>query len=818
MALLIRWFTYAFVCLALLAAAGLGLAYYVASRSLPEYDRTFRVAGPEAEIEIVRDSHAVPHILSKTDADGFFGLGFVHAQDRLWQMTLMRRTAQGRLSELFGEDTLEIDELMRALDLHALSARAVSAQNSDTRMALDAYARGVNAWLRLVQEEALGRGAPEFFLFDRQISPWSPADSIAILKLMALRLTDKAGMETLRAVLSLRLAPDRLRDILPEAPNAPVMALPDFAALFEGAPNPDWRAAERGALDPVGPVGLAGASNAFAATGDRTAGGATLLATDPHLMLTAPSIWMLARMDLAEGPVMGATIPGVPVVMLGRNATLAWGITSSYLDDQDIYIERLNPENDDEYLTPDGFRPFETRRTTIGVRDAPDETRVLRATRHGPVIPGTRFDVHLVTPPDHVATLAWTGLIEEDRSIGAAIALMRVGTIREARSAARDFVAPSLMLTLAERDAVALQMIGAAPARQAGHTSQGRIPAPGWLAVNDWEGMRPYAENPWVMNPDSGIVVNTNNRITDAAFPDHLSFDWGDAYRITRAERLLNAREFHTRESFIEIQTDVVSDAARTLLPLIARDLWYSGDADGPARDLRAAALDRLADWNGEMSEHAPEPMIYAAWVRALKRRLAIDELGSMVDSLPGPDPVFLERVFRNVDGAGVWCDVVQTSETESCAEMARRALDDALAELSERYGTRLESWRWGDAHQAVHLNETLGRIPALDLLVNIRQSTGGGDNTLMRGQMTGRAPEPYANVHAAGFRAVHDFSDPDSSVWITSTGQSGHPLSRFYDDQSTIWRRKEYIPMSLDAERARSGAIGVTRIAPSGG
>jgi penicillin amidase len=361
-------------------------------------------------------------------------------------------------------------------------------------------------------------------------------------------------------------------------------------------------------------------------------------------------------------------------------------------------------------------------------------------------------------------------------------------------------------------------MIGAAPARQAGHTSQGRIPAPGWLAVNDWQGMRPFAENPWVMNPDSGIVVNTNNRITDAAFPDHLSFDWGDSYRINRAERLLNAREFHTRESFIEIQTDEVSEAARTLLPLIARDLWYSGDTEGAVRELRAAALDRLADWNGEMSEHAPEPMIYAAWVRALKRRLAIDELGTMVDALPGPDPVFLERVFRNVDGAGVWCDVVQTSETESCAEMARRSLDDALAELSELYGPRLESWRWGDAHQAVHRHETLGRVPALDLLVNIRQSTGGGDHTLMRGQMTGLAPDPYANVHAAGFRAVYDFSDPDSSVWIVSTGQSGHLLSRFYDDQATLWRRKEYVPMSLDAERARSGAIGVTRIIPAGG
>jgi penicillin amidase len=516
--------------------------------------------------------------------------------------------------------------------------------------------------------------------------------------------------------------------------------------------------------------------------------------------------------------VMGGTIPGIPAVIVGRNADLGWGLTSSYLDDQDVYVERLNPENPEEYLTPSGFKPFATREAVIGVRGAAPVRVRLRWTRHGPVIPGDNFGAAAVTPPGHVATLAWTALTARDRSVSASIALMRAHSVAAGREAAAEYLAPALNLTMADRESVAMQMAGAAPARLAGHTSQGRIPAPGWLAVNDWHGMRPYDANPWVADPPSGIVVNTNNRITDAAFPDHLSFDWGDSTRIIRASKLLGDRQYHTLASFVEIQTDIVSEAARVLLPLIARDLWYSGEpaASGSAERRRQVALERLADWNGEMSEHRPEPLIYAAWARALMRRLAQDELGAMQGLVPAPNPVFIERVFRDAGGAAAWCDVRQTTAKESCAEMARLSLDDALIELEERFGARLESWRWGDAHQALHLHQTLGRVPVLRHLVNIRQSTPGGDQTLLRGAMPGRGPEPYLNVHAAGFRGVYDFSDPDSSVFIIATGESGHLLSSRYDDLAAIWRRSEYIPMSLDPALARAGALGVTRLRPA--
>ena len=280
---------------------------------------------------------------------------------------------------------------------------------------------------------------------------------------------------------------------------------------------------------------------------------------------------------------------------------------------------------------------------------------------------------------------------------------------------------------------------------------------------------------------------------------------------------MLNGREFHTLDSFIEIQTDTVSPTARGLLPLIGKDLWWSDQpaAQGTVERRRQQALELLANWNGDMSEHDPEPLIYANWVRKLQRRLVVDEIGTLAEELASLRPLFIERIYRDVDGAAAWCDVVQTTRKEDCVEMARVSLDDALLELTEQYGERLESWRWGGVHQALHKHEVLGSIPFLRWFVNIRQDTPGGDNTLLRGRTAGTGPEPFLNVHAAGYRAVYDMADPEASVFVISTGQSGHFLSRHYDDFAQIWRRSEYVPMTLDPVLARSGNEGVTVLTP---
>ncbi len=800
-----------------LTAVTAALVWYVASNSLPNYNASYKFAGISGEIEIVRDNHAVPHIFAAAEHDVFFGLGFVHAQDRLWQMTMLRRTAQGRLSELFGPKTLPVDRLLRTLDIYNIARESTLGLDGKTLAQLEAYSAGVNAWLGLVQQEALGRGAPEFFLFEPQIAPWTPTDCVAILKLLALQLSDKAEKEVLRARLSLVLDDARLQDILPDSPNAPVLGLKEFAALFPKGSPVLTALGSKTFLDPTPELNFAGASNAWAASGKRSASGGTLLATDPHLSLSAPSIWMLARLEFPEGGVIGGTIPGLPAILIGRNTNLGWGITSSYVDDQDLTVEKLNPANPEEYLSGDTFVPFETHDVVIVVKDAQPETLTIRKTRNGPVLTAPMFNVGEITPPDHVMSLNWTALAQDDHSAEAMMGLMRAQSVEQARQVTSLHIAPSENLILADHENIALLAIGAAPSRDPAHSSQGRLPATGWIDTNVWHGFLPNTDNPFILNPSSGIVVNTNNRTTDAAFPKHFSYDWGDTQRILRAEKLLNAREFHSLDSFIEIQTDTVSETARNLLPLVARDLWWSGQPNAQTRldRQRQFALERLAGWNGEMSEHDPEPLIYSAWVRALQRRLIIDELGPLQSEVQQLEPVFIERVFRDVAGAAIWCDITQTSKAETCPEMAQLALDDALAELEEKFGPRLESWRWGDAHQAIHRHEVLGNIPVLRWFVNIIQDTSGGDSTLMRGAIRASGPDPYENVHASGLRAVYDFNDPDSSVMIISTGESGHFLSPHYDDLAVLWRRAEYVPMSLDRDFARGGAVGTTHLSP---
>lgn len=516
---------------------------------------------------------------------------------------------------------------------------------------------------------------------------------------------------------------------------------------------------------------------------------------------------------------IGATIPGIPAVLTGRSDSLGWGLTTAYVDDQDLFIEELNPDNPTQYRTPDGWKEFETRKSIITIKDADPITLTLRWTDNGPVLPGRFKNIGAVTPPGHVAALSWTALSPNDTSLSGAIGLMSSQDVAQAINASELFVAPAQNLTLADLDTIAMKTVGAVPRRDPGHQSKGRMPSFGYLPENRWQGVMSFASNPGFVAPLGGILGNTNNKTVERPFPNHISYRWGDTQRVQRWQRLMQARQVHTRDSFIEAQLDTVSATARTLLPLIGAELWFTGEAapDGTAERQRQRALTLLADWNGEMNEHLPEPLIYAAWLRALQDRMLRDDIGPLANELTHVEPLFIERAFRDVGGASVWCDVRQSAPVETCPDMARMALDDALIWIGETYGTQLESLRWGDAHQAIQDHPVLGDVPVLRYFVNIRQSTSGGDNTLQRGLTRGGAgANAFENVHGAGYRGVYDFADPDSSVFIESTGQSGHFLSRHYDDMAQLWRRGEYIPMSLDQGLARAASVGITKLEPA--
>jgi penicillin amidase len=818
MSIFLKWLIRVLISFCLLVLVIAIISYNLALRSLPNYNQTLVSDKIDSKIEIIRDSSNIPHIFSDGINDVFFGLGYAHAQDRFWQLNILRRSAQGRLSEIFGQKTLQFDEFIRRLDIYNLARLSLSNQSEQTKLILKAYSDGINARVKEINTKALGRGAPEMFLYPSEFSYWQPADSIAIFKLLALKMSGHIDAEVTYAKASLAMEDQHLLSaLLPYAPGKIITRIPYLEEVSSENFSNSNSNEKLKALFRLPNLELAGASNVFGATKERSAANGALIANDPHFDLSVPSLFYLARLQLDEGAVIGASVPGTPIILSGRNEKLAWGITASYLDDQDIFIEEQNLSDPNLYRTENGWADFKTDEQYIKVKNSLDVKIKRFWTKNGPILPNSVFDLSSITPKNHLSALSWTGLAETDTTISSAINLMLSKNVKQGLVALEDFYAPSLNFLLVDKQNMILKTAGKMPRRSHLNNTQGRMPSLGWKSENNWRGFWGFEANPIIISSPGDILGNTNNKITDQKFPKHVSHFWGDNQRILRWQKLMQNREVHTRESFIEAQLDTVSPTARSLLPLVGSELWYSqpmGEVDSKQR-LRFDAISMLASWNGEMNEHLPEPLIYSTWMKFLQKRLIEDDLGPVSLRFSSINPIFIEKVFRDIDGASNWCDIKHSKNRESCPEIASNSLDEALFWLQEKYGKNLNALRWGDAHEAFHRNETLGDIPVLKYLVNIRQSSSGGDNTLMRGKSLGKGDEPFLNIHSAVYRGVYDFADPDSSVFIISTGQSGHFLSRHYDDLGNLWRRGEYVPMSLDPNLARAASIGKTIISP---
>jgi len=818
MSIFLKWLIRALISFFLLVLVIAIISYNLASRSLPNYNQTLVSGKITDEVEIIRDSSNIPHIFSDNINDVFFGLGYAHAQDRFWQLNILRRSSQGRLSEIFGPKTLQFDDLVRRLDIYNLARLSLEHQSEQTKSILKAYSKGINARIVEVNSKALGRGAPEMFLYPNEFAYWQPADSIAIFKLLALKMSGQISAEVTYAKASLILEDKQLLSaLLPDAPGKIITNLPYTQETSSKNFSSSNYKKKLKALFKLPSLELAGASNVFGATKERSAAGGTLIANDPHFELSAPSLFYLARLQLNQVGVIGASVPGTPIIISGRNEKLAWGITASYLDDQDVFIEEQNLSNPNLYRTEKGWAEFKTDEQYIKVKNSSDIKIKRKWTENGPVLPGSAFDLSSITPKNHLASLSWVGLTETDTTITSALNLMFSQNVRQGLIALEDFYSPSLNFLLVDHERMILKTAGKMPRRSPLNQTQGKMPSLGWKLENNWRGFWGYEANPAISSSPGDILGNTNNKITTQKFPQHVSHFWGDTQRILRWKKLMQNREVHTRESFIEAQLDTVSPTARSLLPIIGSELWYSQPMGekGSIQRLRFDAVSMLASWNGEMNEHLPEPLIYSALIKFLQKNLIEDELGQLSLRFNNINPIFIEKVFRNINGASKWCDIKHSNYQETCSEIALKSLDSALQWLQEKYGKNLNALRWGDAHEAFHRNETLGDIPILKYLTNIRQSTSGGNNTLMRGKSLGIGDEPFLNVHSAIYRGVYDFADPDSSVYVISTGQSGHFLSRHYDDLGNLWRRGEYVPMSLDPKLARGASIGITTISP---
>ena len=767
----------------------------VLETSLPDYGGRDRIPQLGESVTVIRDANAVPHIFADTALDAYRALGYLHAQDRFFQMEMARRTGSGRLSELIGAGGLRTDRFMRTLSIGKLADAAVANMEPATRAAVDAYTEGVNARLQSPHT----RRPPELILLGEEPKPWRAADSAIWGRLMALLLSGNWTDELLRAQMAMRLELERIEDLWPGEPGGTPTTLANIAALNQ-------------ALDVAGIMRAipefmfqASASNQWVVDGARTASGKPLLANDPHLGFAAPGMWYLARIVTPEFSGAGATLPGQPFFAVGHNSDLAWGFTTTHADTQDLFIERLNPDDPGQYLAPGGARPFEIREETIPVRFRSDpETITVRTTRHGPVISDISKTAATVAPPGHVLSLAFPALLPDDRTADALFRINRARTRDELLAALELFHSPmqNMVYAFANGD-VGFVAAARVPMRKAG---DGRVPVPGWTGDYDWDGFVPFAELPQRHNPETGWIANANNRVVGEDYPHLITADWPESYRAQRIATLLERTGKHDVASFAAMQGDIVSPAALELLPILMRHLDPPADAKGRS----AAAL--LENWDGAMARSQPQPLLFSAWLQSLGGQLYGDELGPLAAHFRGIRPRVLQRMLSS---RTEWCDDIGTAALEDCTATVSAAFADAIGNLAERLDDDPAAWRWGDLHEARFDHPLLGRIPVLRNLFAVTIPTDGDDFTLNRGTPQAAGKNPFTHVHGAGLRAIFDLSDLDSSRLMTATGQSGHVRSKFFADTTRDWRDGRYLVLKGDPTALRKETTGELTLQP---
>lgn len=790
---------------ALALAVFLAGVYFHVRGALPNYSGTMDVVGLKAPVEIRRDKNAVPHIIAGSIEDASFALGYVHAQDRFWQMELMRRIGQGRLAELVpprlvGSGLVDSDRTMRGLGVYRRASESVNALSPAMRTRLDAYAAGVNARLSdddqqfgleltLIKLLSAGRYRPE---------PWRPADSLVWAKLMALGLDGNWRAELLRLRLSQKIGEDGVKFLIEPSGDSKdstlsmVMAAVkdiDLERIFHGTDNEVTRKRE--------------ASNEWVLSGAHAVSGRPLLANDPHLGFSFPGVWYLARLVGPGFDIRGATSPGSPAVVLGHNGTIGWGFTTTNLDSQDVFVERVDPTDPNRYITPDGARPFAVRDETINVAWGDPITMRVRETRHGPVIDDFVRRGENLTPQGHVLALQATALDGADTS---AEGFARVGSAQnwdEFLSAARRIVSPMQNMVYADTSGnIGLISPARVPIRRKG---DGSMPVPGWTSEYDWAGFVPFDELPRVYNPVGGVIVNANGRLVPSDYRHFISRDWAEPYRQRRAAQLLGEVERHPVYGMIVMQADNLTLDAAAMLPYLLK---------GAPRNARAAqARDLLSRWNMFMLASRPEPLIYDAWITELQRGLLADELGEdLFNSIAVPNVPLMVRILRDKPG---WCDDGGTKVAETCEAAIALALDRALDWIARRQGPDMTKWQWGREHYAVHRHPLFDGVPLLRNIASVRYPADGGNQTLNRASPSFRGNRPFDAVHGAGYRGIYDFSDLENSRFATPLGQSGNMLSPWARNFVERWQNLAYINIGgTRAETARS-AIGTITLNP---
>ena len=793
------WTVVAVLLILLLLVPVGGLLYL--RTSLPKTKGTVQIDGLDAAVEIVRDDAGVPHIFATTDHDAFFALGYVHAQDRMWQLELNRRTGAGRLSEVLGEPALRTDKFLRTLGVYRAAEMAWPQLQPRTRALIEAYGAGINAWID--EGHTL---PPEFLILGVTPEPWTPIDSLVWAKMMSWDLGGDWDLELLRAELTQAIGPERTAQIMPAYPENGTSIL-DASEFGPGSSGDllDLDTQLRGSLR-LG--GLDVGSNNWVIAGSRTGTGLPMLANDPHLGARIPSIWYLAEIHGDTIHATGATLPGLPGFPTGHNGRTAWGVTNVDPDVQDMYVERINPTNPNQYEVNGEWVDMEIVEELIYVKGEEQPIRwAARSTRHGPLI----SDVSSTARP---MAMRWTALDPDDTTVDAFLDVNFATNWTEFVDAFRRYVGPSQNFVYADVEGnIGYFAPGRIPIR-ANH--DGMLPVPGWTDEYAWIGEIPFDELPRAFNPAKGYMSSANQRVVGDDYPYLISNDYTPPYRGDRINELIEEFSGDGRtislDDMAAIQGDRTSIQARELLPLLL-DATADVAPDRPAlagvdRARTGAALDRVRAWDDTAAMDSTATTIYEAWLFHLGQAMFADDLrgGLYQEMAERNHDTFLANIYADPAVNGFWCDDVLTVPVESCGDIALLALDAALDDITARLGTNMDRWAWSKIHITQYPHTPFSQVPALKPFFARSIANGGDDYTVNVAPVDGS--DPYNQTHVPSFRSLIDLSDFNGSRFMHTTGQSGNVLSRHYDDLIEPHRDVEYLPMTWGRENVAGGVL----------
>ncbi|HLF26568.1 MAG TPA: penicillin acylase family protein [Anaerolineae bacterium] len=798
-----KWLIRIGILLLVLAIVLVGAGVWFVRRPWPQIDGALVASGLAAPAEVLRDKWGIPHIFAENEHDLFFAQGYVHAQDRLWQMEFNRRLAGGTLSEVLGEPTAGLDRYFRTLGLRRVAERAWVEADQESRAILEAYAEGINAYL----QSHADRLPVEFTLIGDTPQPWTPADSLAVGNILAFAMALNLNVELLQAQVTAGLGEEAGYQLFPLAIDDGPPILPAEVERYDWLS--DAHLEDSAAQQWFGASPLSWGSNNWVVAGNRTATGQPLLANDTHVNFQMPSNWYENGVHGGGFDSVGFTLPGVPLVVLGHNQNIAWGITNVTADNQDLYIEKLDDaEQPTQYEFEGEWRDLQMISETIQVKDGAPVQLNLLLTQHGPIV----NDV-VGAPEAEPLALRWT-LYDGETILSSLARLNRAANWDEFHAALRDWDTLSLNFVYADTAGnIGYQATGRVPVRAPGHT--GILPVPGWSGAYEWQGFIPFDELPSALNPSTGFIATANNRITSDAYPYQLASGWEAPYRAERLQALLSAKEQFSVEDMRAIQVDTYSLPAEAFRPYLL--------AVPPADALQAQALEHVTKWNLRLDTESVGATIYEEWFKLLLQNTVGDELAQVGEESRGlylfDYPERHTRLMNTIlpDADNAWFDDVATPQLETRDEIVRRSLAEAVAWLSEHYGPDPAQWQWGNIHTLTFVHQPLGLsgIPPLESIFNSQTiPTRGGQFTVNVAYFAG--DQSFDATFGAAQRMIIDVGDWDRSLSVNSTGQSGHVFHPHRGDDIPLWQSGDYHPMLFSREAVQANVEGMLTLTPS--